>query len=389
MANVEFLEPTGSNLSNEAILGNGYKVLTPGHGANKAWIYSNYPEAMGLNGKGMAIAGPLPENCNKSYYLNQQTVSGEAEVFFSHNNHSSQSMYCRVQLYNPNSTSVSFTVSNIGYVNGWNAGLVWDRYYRMNLDPTDEIAESIVPYLKSGTITSEGAVWITPPFPVGTTTSEMGNPFSGVVHLSVSQDTVVTVYAYRNEGSVTGESIAFPYDFTHSAENPGELNVAHPGVYTGIGDEFNLSFNHGTIFTSNLPYKYVTNDSSDFPNNEEIIPIRILGENLTADINQSTASGLNNLANWCVHNFHYITFKNTLSQQVSISAYLYGAADGATPVILCNGQLKYVELSTSAGHLTWKWCTITLAPNETFNFNYQHILGTYGNGCQVTEWRLE
>lgn len=385
MANVEFLEPIGSNLSNEAIIGDGYKVLTPGHGAKKAWVYSNYPEAMGLNGKGMAIADPLPENNDKSYYLNQQTVSGEAEVFFSHTNHSNQSMYCRVQLYNPNRTSTSFTVSNIGYVDGWNAGLVWDRYFRMNLDPADEIAESIVPYLKSGTITSEGAVWITPPFPVSLC------PFSGVVHLSVSQDTVVTVYAYRNEGSITGSSIAFPYDFTHSAENPDfeNLKLAHPGVYTGLGDEFNLAFNHGTISTSNLPYKYITNDNGNFRNNGEIIPIKILEENLTADIDQSTGSGLNNLANWCVHNFHYITFKNTLSQQVSISAYLYGAAAGATPVILCNGQLKHVELGNTAGHLTWKWCTITLAPNETFNFNYQHILGTYGHGCQVTEWRLE
>ena len=382
MANVEFLEPTGANVSPIGLSATGSTSLTPGHGEEKAWVYSNYPEGIEVyTGKGLAIA-------DQGHYLNQQMVSGEAEVFFSHANYSPQTLECNVQLYNPNAHDVNVTILNCGARCPWGQGEIWKDYF-----------SSSPRQIKLG---PESAQWVLQPalqISAGTPKDQTADgegiyiPFSGVVHLNVegADPIVVTVYAYHDIGEVDGLASTFEYSFGESGD-PAE-GKDYPPVYTGLGDEFNLAFNHGTILTNSLedqPYKYTTtaNDSNNV-NIGEIIPIKILGENLTASVDKSESSGLNNLANWCVHNFHNITFKNPTSRSVTIYGYISGAAKGATTVINYDGETYYTEMSSNMGLLTWRWCKITLAPNETFNFSYQHILATHSNGCQVTEWRLE
>lgn len=73
----KMLSPSGSNLSTSKTIDTEKRTrLTVTRNSNP-WIYSNYPEAIGKNGKGLALA----EN---GYFLNQQTISGTAEVFYSH-----------------------------------------------------------------------------------------------------------------------------------------------------------------------------------------------------------------------------------------------------------------------------------------------------------------
>ena len=87
------LSPSGSNLSTSKTIDTEKRTrLTVTRNSNP-WIYSNYPEAIGKNGKGLALA----EN---GYFLNQQTISGTAEVFYSHTNYTGKRLYVGIQAYN-------------------------------------------------------------------------------------------------------------------------------------------------------------------------------------------------------------------------------------------------------------------------------------------------
>ena len=102
----------GSNLSTSKTIDTEKRTrLTVTRNSNP-WIYSNYPEAIGKNGKGLALA----EN---GYFLNQQTISGTAEVFYSHTNYTGKRLYVGIQAYNSSSKSVTVTCQNYGDSSGW------------------------------------------------------------------------------------------------------------------------------------------------------------------------------------------------------------------------------------------------------------------------------
>ena len=101
----KMLSPSGSNLSTSKTIDTEKRTrLTVTRNSNP-WIYSNYPEAIGKNGKGLALA----EN---GYFLNQQTISGTAEVFYSHTNYTGKRLYVGIQAYNGSSKSVTVTCTN-------------------------------------------------------------------------------------------------------------------------------------------------------------------------------------------------------------------------------------------------------------------------------------
>ena len=109
----KMLSPSGSNLSASKTIDTEKRTrLTVTRNSNP-WIYSNYPEAIGKNGKGLALA----EN---GYFLNQQTISGTAEVFYSHTNYTEKKLYVGIQAYNGSSKSVTVTCQNYGDSSGWN-----------------------------------------------------------------------------------------------------------------------------------------------------------------------------------------------------------------------------------------------------------------------------
>lgn len=362
-----FLSATAANLFSSQILGNGRKALTVGHGAKKIWMYSNYPEAIGRNKKGYALA-------ESNYFLNRQTISGEGEVFFSHTNHTGAPLYCKIMFSNSSNTNATVTVSNYGYANGWDAGGAVTRFFNYSSRSVS------VPKKTEVAFTTEYV------------STGGGTPFTGMLHLNTSRAIDVTVYVCKEENQNKkfdfDSLVAFPYGFAYCDEDDDDGSILYPGVYSGYGEEFNLAFNHGTIKTTDFPYKYITNANDQYKNDGEIIPIHLIGEDKIAQV-PSSISGLDNLANWCVHNYHTITFKNPSSHSVTICGYISGAHDGSTPVINLNGETKFTVLEEARGAFTWRWYRRTLSPNESFTLQYQHVLGSYGAGCQVTEWRLE
>ena len=158
MAPVTFLEPSGSNLLSSQISRTGLTNLSVTRN-NAPWINSNYPEAIGYKGANMAFA----EN---GYYINQQTIKGDAEIFYSHTNHLKKAFKFRIHIYNCSASSVTVKRTNVGHSSGW-----------------DTAAEPIKEYFKGGTKTftlaSGGSAWLTDEYYIDVPTDML--PFSGMV----------------------------------------------------------------------------------------------------------------------------------------------------------------------------------------------------------------
>ena len=211
-----------------------------------------------------------------------------------------------------------------------------------------------------------------------------GQPFTGMVRFSTNRSVVVTVIAYESSSKINNATKPFPY---RSTEVPSNDNT----VYSGLGNGYFLTFNHGAISTSSLPYRFTTNCDANagLQNNGEMVPIKLVDGNFTASITSSDQE-LRNLGNWCVQNYHKITLRNTSSSSVTVYGYVGANKKGNAQVINRGGTVKSARLSAdTTGKFTWKWCKVVLAAGESFTFDYQQILASYGAAATFHEWSLE
>ena len=132
------------------------------------------------------------------------------------------------------------------------------------------------------------------------------------------------------------------------------------------------------------PYIYTSNAQGGYGNSNEMIPIKMIQGGLTADPNSSN-DDLNNLGNWCAHNYNTITFKNNTSKTYTIHGYVGSA--GTCQVMNLGGNVQAANLLD--GLKTWRWCEITLAPNDTCSFDWQHIVASYGVGASSHECSVD
>lgn len=219
----KMLSPSGSNLSTSKTIDTEKRTrLTVTRNSNP-WIYSNYPEAIGKNGKGLALA----EN---GYFLNQQTISGTAEVFYSHTNYTGKRLYVGIQAYNSSSKSVTVTCQNYGDSSGW--------YKSINA-----VKNFFSSKKTSVTIASGKAAWIATSQAIP---ADSSTPFTGMCRFETSGSVVVTVYAYQSTSAVDGNAVAFPYGLSYSADK--SINHTYPAVYSGKGTGYYLTFTHGTKY---------------------------------------------------------------------------------------------------------------------------------------------
>lgn len=360
MATFNFLDPTSANLSVPYLDASHRTQLSPTL-AKAPWIYSNYPEFLNLTENGVVYGKAMAEN---GYYLNQQTVKGSAEIFYSHTNMGSQAIKFRIQIFNPNNTAATVTRSNVGHTTGWRKAQVAVEQFFSSTS-------------KTITVPANGVAWLTDEH----TVAEQ-DPFSGMVRFNANKDVVITSYIYYNASSIDGRAKTYEYK---------PSNSKNMGVYTGLGTGYFLTFNHGTISVSSLKsksYQFVTNTNDHFPNKNEIVPISILGTNKVASLESSDGT-LRNLANWGVHNFHKMTLKNDTAQAVTVYGYIGGNEKGTTEVINQAGRVKsFLFSSDITAYHTWKWCKITLAANETYSFDFQNVKASYGNAGTFYEWKL-
>jgi len=357
MASVTFLEPSSSNLLSSQISRTGLTNLSVTRN-NAPWINSNYPEAIGYKGANMAFA----EN---GYYINQQTIKGDAEIFYSHTNHLKKAFKFRIHIYNCSASSVTVKRTNVGHSSGW-----------------DTAAEPIKEYFKGGTKTftlaSGGSAWLTDEYYIDVPTDML--PFSGMVHLNASNNIIVTEYAYFNVSAVKGTETEFPFN-KDSKE------------YTGLGTGYFITFNHKSLSAAKTkvsalaskPYAYAVNsDRLGEINPNEMVPIKILGTNETAQL----GGEYSNLGNWGAHNYHIIQFTNDTSKAATIYGYIGSNETGNTQVINRGGVVKSARLDQKTGKYQWRWCKVDLAAGESIDFDFQQILASYGPAASIMRWEL-
>ncbi|MCI8554823.1 MAG: hypothetical protein HFJ80_07770 [Clostridiales bacterium] len=312
-------------------------------------IYANYPEQIGQNGKGMALA-------EYGYCINQQTITaGEAHVFFSHWNRSGETLKYRVHLYNMSAGTATVQRTNIGYSSGW-------------ADPGKTVKDFFQSSSTNITIPQGGSAWLTPEYSIAS-----GQPFNGLIRFNTDRAIIVTIYMYRNVSAVDGYEVVYPYSTDYSEDM---------AVYTGVGKGYFLTASHGTIRTSEMPYRYVTNNVNS--NDNEITPINIVGTNIQA--NENAAAPLNNLGNWCTQNYHVMTFFNDSDSVKTVYGYIGSNAIGNTSVVQRGSNVQSVRLE--GGPRTWKWCKIELQPGESYTFDFQTILASYGAAATFHEWDI-
>ena len=321
---------------------------------NRPIIYANYPEQIGKEGLGLALA----EN---GWCVNQQTITaGEAHIFFSHWNRSGDTLKYRVQIYNMSAGSVTITRSNCGFSSGWG-------------DPGETVKEFYNSSSTSFSIDQGKSKWLTDEYSIA---SEQ--PFNGMIRFSTTKAVIVTLYAYRSISAIDGTEQVYPYDpntETYSKDNE---------VYSGVGTGYFLTVAHGTKNVSGLPYRYVTNKMN--ANNNEITPISIVGTNYVAS--EDAAKPLNNLGNWCTQNYHTITFVNNTGSPQTIYGYIGSNNEGNTPVVAKGSNIESVKLETPKR--TWKWCRINMDASTTpFTLDYQTILASYGAAPIFHEWSTD
>lgn len=329
-------------------------------------IYSNYPEQIGLSGKGLAFA----EN---GYYINQQTIpAGSAQMFFSHSNHFQRitnektTIYYRVQIYNPSGTATAtVTRSNYGQGTGWT-------------DPGDPIKQFFASTSTNFTLQPGKSAWLSDELAVA-----YEQPFSGLIRIKTDQPIVVTMYCYYTKGFyIDGTQGKFPYDSAHSADP----NLT---VYSGIGKGYFLNAVHGKnkdgqILVSDLkklPYRFMTN--KDHINTNELTPIKLVTGQTAS---QDAASPLYNLGNWCTQYYHKITIKNDTTSAATVYGYICSNTNGGnTQVIQMGSNIASVVLNNNH---TWQWCRIDLAAGSSISFDYQTILASYGAAATYHEFSL-
>lgn len=360
MSTFTFLSPSGSNLTSGVISRSSWKKLSVTRNA-APWIYSNYPEAIGRKGKGYALA-------ESGYFINQQKVSGAGEVFFSHTNYTGKTLKIRVHIFNPNPSSAIVKRTNVGMSSGYtNAAEVVSNYFNSTT--------------KSFTLAVNGSAWLTDECAVPN-----GQPASGMIRFEADKVVIVTVYAYHNVSAVKGTEVAYPYSLSWSDDKSSA--TTYPPVYTGLGTGNFITFNHGTINLSTLaqnPYVYSSNgDNNSLPNNNEIVPIKLIGTTEIASLDAPHVD-LRNLGNWCAHNYNVITFKNDTGSAKTVYGYLCGNSNGNTQVINCGGTIKSKILYEQ----TWRWAKITLSAGESYSLNFQHIIASYGAPATLHQWKVE
>lgn len=350
MATFTYLNPTSSNVSTTPISESGLTRLSFSRN-NRPIIYANYPEQIGVNGTGLALA-------EHSYCINRQTITaGEAQIFFSHWNRTGATLKYRVHIYNPSTTNVTVTRTNCGFSSGWSdPGKTVRDFYTTN--------STTIPVPGTGS----HSAWLTDEYSIA---SEQ--PFNGMIRFSANSSVIITLYAYQSASSIDGNEVVYPYSSEYSAD---------VRVYSGIGTGYFLTIPHSTINVSNMPYRYVTNNVHS--NNNEITPINIVGTNMQAHENASDP--LNNLGNWCTQNYHTITIKNNTTSTKTVYGYIGSNNIGNTPVVAKGTTIKSVLLEN--GPRRWKWCKIVLAANESYSLDYQTILASYGAAATFHEWAV-
>lgn len=326
------------------------------------WIYCNYPEGLTTEHFGHAFA----DSDSGSFCLNQQTVNGTGQIFYSYNAmdllalDKTEKCYFGISVYNPSSSAITFTRKNYGHSNskddGWD-GIPfksWERFFQSSS--------------KQFTIPSNKAVWICDEVIPSCI-------FTGNLRYTTSGSAIITAFIYKTKSKIPDATSIYPYDKTQNHKQ-----------YSGYGNGYfftaseitiklsDIVKNNGVYFeTNNGANKMCTINGSSTTN--ELIPIHIAG---TSDIAQYGAkSPLHNIANWCAQYFFPIKLINDLGGTRQVRCWIESMSKKEQyPFVNCDGKITHEKLTFQGDTHIFKEISVT----NTATFNYQFIFGTNSSG---------
>lgn len=346
----EYLYPTGENLTTIPIDDQGGVTRLNFERNDRPIIYANYPEQLGVNGTNLAIA----EN---GYCINQQVVTaGEGQIFFSHWNRTGSTLKYRVHIFNMSPGTTTVVRTHCGFSSGWT-------------DPGRTVKDFFKNDEQTLILEEGDSAWLTPEYSIPNT-----QPFNGMIRFYCDQAIIVTLYAYYDVAAVDGTEVVYPYGADYSADLQ---------VYSGIGQGYFLTENHETVPVSEMPYRYITNMLG--ANDNEITSLHLVGTDLYAS--ENAEEPLNNLGNWCTQYYHTMTLWNDTDEAQTVYGYIGSNSMGNTPVVAHGEVVQSAQLEN--GNRTWKWCQIVLQPGESYSFDFQTILSSYGAAPTFHLWSTD
>lgn len=315
------------------------------------WFYCNYPEQF--------IEKHMAKE-NKCF--NQAEVpSGTGQIFYSYNSKNiPKDFRFGIQIYNPNSTSITFKRENYGHANqkesgGWFAMAKnsWVRFFQGNA--------------ATYTIASGKSAWICDE------AIPCGYLFSGNLRYHTSAKAIITAYAYYSKSEITGT--ATPVNFVYGDR------IMNGAVYSGVGNGYFLTAAKQKIDISDNTvgdsvHFYTNHTPDDRQKRKEVIPIKLAGTgNYTAPHPMEDDEFLNNLCNWCAQYYIQLSFTNNLSKARKIKCAIKNPTHAVKyPIIVYNGNVGSANLPNIDD--TYEWATITIPSRTTVDVVYQSILGT-------------
>ena len=319
------------------------------------------PTNRGEQQRGLALA-------EHKYYINQQPVNANtpAMVFVSHVNSYTKPIKYRIHLYNPGSTDIIVTRTNIGFAissnNTYDANKMVESYY------VTQNTQITVP------ATGSRSKWLTDAYTVNT-----NQTINGMVGFKSTGKVSVTCYAFENESSVIGTEVAYPYSKIYSDDIT---------VYSGIGEKFSLNVNHPTLDVSKLsrttPYRYITNSPTITDNSSnEITPIKLVGTaNYIAELGK--AEPYHNVGNWSTIYKHKMKLQNTsTSNKIKVYGYIGANPNENTHCVAYGSKIKGTPLQGK----TWRWCEIELLAGEETTVEWETILAG-GTASTAHAWSI-
>lgn len=314
---------------------------------NRPFISLNYPETLGKDENAPA-AENKKSGVGKCVYR-KQVSAGDSCIFFSHRNWIADRKY-GIQIFNPNSGSVTVKKLKYGYCAGWDASPAAVQF----LNDTS---------VTSKTLASGGVWWISEEsIPVDT-------PFSGHLLINTSGPVIVTVYLYKSKSNISGNETIYPY----SSDNGLDMQV-----YTGdgIGYDFaktiELTIDAVSVASNtNLSKKnyYFTTGNG---NSNELTPLT-LEDGTVARV--GAASPRENLGNWgCTYNY---TVKVVNKTSVAKTVYGFVSSYG--------GRVAFKSSNTAGKTLetrkSWLFLQEVIPANSTKTFDYTFMLASHGTAA--------
>jgi hypothetical protein len=331
--------------------------------SNGTYLYSNNPEAITDKDLGdSTISGA-------NHILYSAQASGYVQAVMEHlNNTSYSNIYLGMQLYNPTSSNLTITLSNIGGTTQYGGSASWYGF-----EPWDDFFSGIntskYHCSTSYTISPHGVVWLfgnnIPPVP-------KGSPACNAVRFYSSGTVSVNFYAYTNINNINGYATPEYYNQNDSANNKVYKGTA---VYPDLWGTFNWNITSPNPTTLQ---SWTTNTKTSTAGDMLSFTVPT-GPNSYVIASPTSPAPLNNLANWGVLYYETYHITNTSGSTRTVNLGLSSTTGAHVAVqVTIDGSTSIHNLNL--GSATQSYGTVSVPNNSSKTVTARLVLTLPSNG---------